>query len=134
MALNPGQAAERPRAELPKGIADKLSAMRGEFVQRAQGQGMRLSCLASELARPADDRDISWLLHCIEQSAHSLHGSGGTFGFDVLSDAAGALEELVSQANAVVRQVDESQAVAAVLRAIDRVLSVIPRTADPPRR
>ncbi|MGH6983329.1 MAG: Hpt domain-containing protein [Stellaceae bacterium] len=107
--------------------------MRVDFVRRAQEHGELLKSCASVLTRDRPARLDPTLLLRVEESAHKLHGSGATFGFAALSEAAGALEDLVSEGNAGSRAIEDAQASAAVLQAIERVLARIPRSTDLPK-
>ncbi len=70
----------------------KLAAMRQRFVARANEQAARLAELRGGLAGTAmlapEARDE------IRRLCHSLHGAGGTFGFQDISEAAAAAEDL----------------------------------------
>jgi chemotaxis protein histidine kinase CheA len=69
---------------------DKLASMARRFVDRAREQAARIAELRLTVQREQGKGDA---LKEMRQLVHSLHGSGGTFGFGEISDAAGTAED-----------------------------------------
>jgi len=72
------------------GLRDQVKTLGEKFLQRTSGQ---IPQLQTDLERVAanGDRDA---LRAFQETVHKIHGSGAMFGFNLISDLAGDLEEL----------------------------------------
>jgi hypothetical protein len=67
-----------------------LRELREGFLRRAKIEAALLLPYGSDLGK---DPNLSAALQCIKEIAHGLSGSGGIFGFDLVSAEAARLEE-----------------------------------------
>jgi HPt (histidine-containing phosphotransfer) domain-containing protein len=81
-------------AEQNDKIADALAAIRAGYLQRLSAELGELNRLAERLLTGDADRA---LLDELYHRLHQLAGSGGTFGFHLLSETASRLEQIVKQ-------------------------------------
>ena len=115
----PAPAAALPAASPPP--ADPLAAAMAQIRQRFIGKvpdERAMLASAIEAASSGQGRDA------LQQFAHRLKGSAGTFGFDTVSFAAGALERAAKDASAAI----DTEAAA-----LDRELAALHSSADPSR-
>jgi CheY-like chemotaxis protein/HPt (histidine-containing phosphotransfer) domain-containing protein len=96
--------------------------LRKSFVRRAKMDAAVLVPYSSALEERLNS---SMMLHRIKDIAHSLAGSGGVFGFHLLSSVAASLED------AAVARMNGDGALADVGRAIDALLAQIEATPVP---
>jgi HPt (histidine-containing phosphotransfer) domain-containing protein len=75
-------------------VAAGLAALRRDYLARL---GPLLESMHDDWSRCRAHRDAAAAAR-LHQSAHRLYGSGATFGFPQLSDAAGELEERLDEA------------------------------------
>jgi two-component system OmpR family response regulator len=90
--FNPMTLAASVRAYIAPAAQDRLGAMRHEFLQRVDGDLVKLAGHWSALE---DGSAVPSSLAGIRSLAHGLAGAGGIFGFDDISEAAADLEEAV---------------------------------------
>jgi HPt (histidine-containing phosphotransfer) domain-containing protein len=68
-------------------LTDRLAELGVRYLRRTSGEVVQLrTCLAQVLSGDVNE----WTT--IAQLAHRIRGSGGMFGFEAVSDAAGAIE------------------------------------------
>jgi chemotaxis protein histidine kinase CheA len=74
----------------PAELRDQVKTLGEKFLLRTSGQILQLR---TELERWAAGGDLD-ALRTFQEIVHKIHGSGAMFGFNLISDLAGNLEEL----------------------------------------
>ncbi len=76
-----------------KNINDRLQALKQAYVESLPGRIGEIDALAASIGRDPGSEKGREGLDALYRLAHKLSGSGGTFGFPSISDAAQILEE-----------------------------------------
>lgn len=96
-------------------LPEEFLALRREYLREALEKAAEVERLARGLEVPGEGGED--LRRALRQHAHRLRGSGGLYGFDAISAAAGALEDALAGGAAGQRVVELAAALAAAIRA-----------------
>jgi two-component system OmpR family response regulator len=111
-------------------VQAQVSALAGRFLQRTRGDVVRLV----ELIERAQHGDRA-VLEAIERVAHSIHGTGATFGFAEISASGGAIERLaqgVAASTAIPNSAVEANALQRLMNCTERLAQEIEAAGQSP--